>query len=151
MGNRTRLPDMTKKWRPWAEAEAARAEAQRFIERWNTALASGRDRPVWSGEYAVSDLHIIAKRGRQFASIIANSPEGERWIKASFSDKASAAAFNPEFLQEFCLRIVLDGVSLKVTLTEAECGQAQSFYYLGRDRGVLDVIRDTRGLRTLKG
>jgi alkylhydroperoxidase family enzyme len=29
---------MTKTRRPWAEAEAARAEAQRFIERWNTAL-----------------------------------------------------------------------------------------------------------------
>jgi hypothetical protein len=146
MGNRTHLADMTKKWRPVAEAEAARAEARRFIERWNTALASGRDRPMWSGEYAVSDLHIIAKRGRQFASIIANSPEGERWIKASFRDKASAASFDPEFLQEFCLRIVLDGLSLKVTLTEAECGQAQSLYYLGRDRGVLDVVRDTRGL-----
>lgn len=138
MGNRTRLPDM---WRPRAEAEAARAEAQR-VERWNAALAFGRDRPVWSGEYAVSDLHIIAKRGRQLASIIANSSEGGRWINDSFGDKASAAAFNPEFLQEFCLRIVLDGLSLKVTLTEAECGQVQSRYYLGRDRGVLDVVQD---------
>jgi len=77
------LPGMIKKWRPWAETEDARTEAQHFIERWNTALAAGRAGPVRSGEDAVSDLHIIAKRGRQFASIIANSPEGERWIKAN--------------------------------------------------------------------
>ena len=128
---------MIKNWRPWAETEGARTEAQRFIERWNTALATGRAGPVRSREDALSDLHIIAKRGRQFASIIANSPEGERWIKASFRDKASAVAFNPEFLQEFCLRIVLDGLSLKVTLTEADRASAESRYYLRRDRGVL--------------
>jgi hypothetical protein len=62
---------------------------------------------------------------------------GERWIKASFRDRASAAAFNPEFLQEFCLRIVLDGLSLKVTLTEADRASAESRHYLCRDRGVL--------------
>ena len=97
---------MIKKWRPWAETEAARTEAQRFIERWNTALAAGSNGPVRSDQDAVSDLHIIAKRGRQFASIIANSPEGERWIKASFRDKVSAAAFNPEFLQAFCFFVI---------------------------------------------
>jgi len=128
---------MIKKRRPWAEIEAARTEAQRLIERWNTALAVDRDGPVRSDEDVVSDVHIIAKRGRQFASIIANSPEGERWIKASFRDKVSAAAFNPEFLQEFCLRIVLDGLSLKVTLTEADRASAESRYYLRRAGGVL--------------
>jgi hypothetical protein len=137
MANRMHLPGMIKKWRPWAETEDARTEAQHFIERWNTALAAGRAGPVRSGEDAVSDLHIIAKRGRQFASIIANSPEGERWIKASFRDNTSAAAINPEFLQEFCLRIVLDGLSLKVTLTEADRASAESRYYVRRDRGVL--------------
>ena len=90
-----------------------------------------------SREDALSDLHIIAKRRRPFASIIANSPEGERWIKASFRDNTSAAAINPEFLQEFCLRIVLDGLSLKVTLTEADRASAESRYYVRRDRGVL--------------
>jgi hypothetical protein len=43
MGNRTRLPDLLAKWRPQAEAEAARAEVRRVVERWNHELASGRD------------------------------------------------------------------------------------------------------------
>jgi hypothetical protein len=47
MGNRTRLPDMIATWRTRAEAEAARAEAQRVIERWNAALAAGRG-ALWS-------------------------------------------------------------------------------------------------------
>jgi hypothetical protein len=43
MGNRTRLPDMLVKWRSRAEAAAARAEAERVIERWNRAISMGRD------------------------------------------------------------------------------------------------------------
>src|ERR1700730_2963826 len=45
MGNRTRLPDMLVKWRSRAEAAAARAEAERVVERWNRAIEMGRD--VW--------------------------------------------------------------------------------------------------------
>jgi len=45
MGNRTRLPDMLVKWRTRAEAAAARAEAERTVERWNRAIRMGRD--VW--------------------------------------------------------------------------------------------------------
>jgi hypothetical protein len=45
MGNRTRLPDMLVKWRTRAEAVAARAEAERTVERWNRAIRMGRD--VW--------------------------------------------------------------------------------------------------------
>ena len=44
------LPGMIKKWRPWAETEDARTEAQHFIERWNTALAAGRAGAVRSGQ-----------------------------------------------------------------------------------------------------
>jgi len=45
MGNRTRLPDMLATWRSRAEEAAARADAERVIERYNRAIARGRD--VW--------------------------------------------------------------------------------------------------------
>jgi hypothetical protein len=48
MGNRTRLPDMTAKWRTQAEAEAARTEAQRVVTRWNEELAAGKTLWWWS-------------------------------------------------------------------------------------------------------
>jgi hypothetical protein len=43
MGNRTRLPDMLSKWQTRTEAEAARTEARRVVERWNQDLVAGRD------------------------------------------------------------------------------------------------------------
>jgi hypothetical protein len=45
MGIRTRLPDMIATWRSRAEANAARTEARRVVDRWNAELAAGND--VW--------------------------------------------------------------------------------------------------------
>lgn len=70
----------------------------------------------------MTDLDIITKPSRLWASIHANTPEGKTWIRRNVGDRESdaAATFPAAFVAEYAVAIARAGLIARI-VTAAEC------------------------------